>query len=61
VTFATPEGLKHLNAENDVISDRGVIVVRQFSKPIVNKVLEEILQKQKSNASVFLQRYFKEA
>lgn len=63
VMFATPEGLKGFRAGNeDVILDRGLIVLRRFSWDAVHASLEKILRGRKcsdwSGVCGHLQRYF---
>jgi hypothetical protein len=61
VMVATPEGLRRY-AKNDVISERGLLVLSEFSWEIVRKSLDRILEEcadESWNESVLrLQRYF---
>lgn len=62
VIFATPDGLKGFRAGEDVILDRGVIVLRRFSWDAVHGSLESILRGCKYadwvGVTDYLQRYF---
>jgi hypothetical protein len=62
LTVATPEGLRRY-AKTDVISERGLLVLSEFSWEMVHRALDRILEVSAAeswNESVLrLQRYFR--
>ena len=62
VMVATPDGLKRGSEHEEVIVDRGVIILHRFSWPILRRALDAVVKKCECNdwieASTRLQRFF---